>query len=156
MIEPVDVEGVKDRAYKAITTIFANPKHQYSLKTWLDSVALHASTKAWRTAVKISPTPEMFGAAIAAGAYDDHAILVPEAPTRQWVVDRVHARGQLIADTHPELVGMFVNIHVVTRDGEDHFVKVPEGTRPWPSSREEGEALVVKQVVALLGLEESE
>jgi len=153
----MSADQVKDKAFRGITSIFTDPRHAMSLKGWLDSVHTHATKVAWKEAVRRSPTPEVFAGAMAAKVYDKGAVLAPAEPTRKWLEDQVHARGQLIADGPQKnaaaLVGIWVNLTLVTRDGVDHCIRVREGLRPWPPTREAGEASVVEQALEILGLE---
>lgn len=150
-----------ERAFLGITSVFQNPRDGMSLRGFLESIHHEAAQKAWRAAMAAAPSEALLKAAKNAtpyGAYDQDAILVPVDPTVQWVEDQVHCRATILdTDSVRALCQcdepwLFLNITLVTRDGQQHLVHVPDTLSPWPPTREKAETIVRDQVFAILGL----
>lgn len=147
-----------ERAFTGISSVFQHPSHAASLQGHLEHVYYEATKAAWKAAMKIAPSEEMLAAAkqtVPYGVYTKDAVLVPEVPTREWACDRVRSQAEALnTDRVRALCGgepwCFLNLSLVTRDGEEHHLHI-RTLDPWPPSQEAAEAEILRQIEVLLG-----
>ena len=142
------------RAVNAVTESFTNPRNQLSLEARFSEVHQEGVDTAWKAALAVSPTEALLAEAKKFKVYSDDAILVPEDPTDEWIAEQVSQRAETLNTNEIELwthgaPWAWVNITLVTRDGQQHHLRV-ESLRPWPPTREAAEASVRAQVTSLL------